>query len=87
MDILDLDSGDISIKGDLVCDTINLLKGFFINTLKDQLKKQLAGPLDTLFCQSCTTADDCSSLANQGCSAAKQCTRNGACTAMRWSRR
>ncbi len=79
VDILDLDSGDITIKGDLVCDTINLLKGFFINTLKDQLKSQLAGPLDTLFCQSCTTADDCSSLANQGCSASKQCTRNGAC--------
>lgn len=79
VDILDLDSGDITIKGDLICDTINLLKGFFINTLKDQLKKQLAGPLDTLFCQSCATADDCSSLANQGCSASKQCTRNGAC--------
>lgn len=80
VDILDLDSGDITIKGDLLCDTINLLKGFFINTLKDQLKKQLAGPLDTLFCQSCATADDCSSLANQGCSmAAKQCMRNGAC--------
>lgn len=79
VDILDLDSGDITIKGDLICDTINLLKGFFINTLKDQLKKQLATPLDTLFCQSCNTADDCSSLANQGCSASKQCTRNGAC--------
>ena len=80
VDILDLDDGDIQIKGDIMlCGTINLLKGLFIGTLKDQLKKQLAGPLDTLFCQSCTTADDCSSLANQGCSASKQCMRNGTC--------
>ncbi|HPH28214.1 MAG TPA: hypothetical protein PLA87_15310, partial [Pseudomonadota bacterium] len=75
VDILDLDNNDIDIKGDILCGTINLLKGLFIGQLKDQLKKQLAGPLDTALCQSCTTKDDCSSLANQGCSMDKRCMR------------
>ena len=79
VDILDLDNNDIDIKGDILCGTINLLKGLFIGQLKDQLKKQLAGPLDTALCQSCTTKDDCSSLANQGCSMDKRCMRDNVC--------
>ncbi len=79
IDILDIDDGDIQIKGDVFCDIANLLKGVLIKTLKDQLKKQIAGPLDKAFCQKCMTNDDCSSLANQGCSAQKFCTRDGAC--------
>jgi hypothetical protein len=79
IDILDLEDGDLEIKGDFGCDVANLLKGLFLNTLKDQLKKQLAGPLDNAFCQSCMTKDDCSSLANQGCSAQKRCMRDNVC--------
>lgn len=79
IDILDLEDGDLEIKGDFGCDVANLLKGLFLNTLKDQLKKQLAAPLDAAFCQSCMTKDDCSSLANQGCSAQKRCMRDNVC--------
>lgn len=79
-DLLDLDNDDIDIKGDIFCGTIDLLlKGTVVNALKDQIKKQLAGPLDGLFCQKCESKDDCSSLANQGCSAQKQCARDGKC--------
>ena len=80
VDILDLDSGDIDIKGDLVsaCTVIDWFKGSFINTLKDQLKKQLAGPLDSLMCQKCSARTDCSSLANQGC-LNNYCMRDGSC--------
>lgn len=81
VDILDLDSDDIDIKGNILCGTVNLLKGLFIGTLKDQLKKQLAGPLDTLACQRCSTKFDCSSLANQGCSNS-YCMRDGVCLQM-----
>jgi hypothetical protein len=79
VDIQDLDDGDIALSGDLLCKGLNLFKGVILNTLKDQLKKQLATPLGNLFCQSCMTADDCSSLANQGCSMSKQCMRNNVC--------
>lgn len=80
-DLLDLDNDDIDIDGDFFCDTIDLLlKGTVVNALKDQIKKMLASPLNDAFCQKCTTADDCSSLANQGCPAdKKQCTRSGKC--------
>lgn len=78
VDILDLDSDDIDIKGNLLCGTVNLLKGLFIGTLKDQLKKQLAAPLDSIMCQKCTAKPDCSSLANQGC-VNNFCMRDGTC--------
>jgi hypothetical protein len=78
VDILDLDSDDIDIKGNLLCGTVNLLKGLFIGTLKDQLKRQLSGPLDSLMCQKCAAKADCSSLANQGC-VNNFCMRDGSC--------
>lgn len=78
VDILDLDSDDIDIKGNILCGTVNLLKGLFIGQLKDQLKKQLAGPLDSVLCQKCAAKTDCSSLANQGC-VNNFCMRDGTC--------
>jgi len=78
VDILDLDSDDLDIKGGALCWTANLLKGLLLGTLKDQLKRQLAQPLDTLACQKCNTRADCSSLANQGCSN-NFCMRDGVC--------
>ncbi len=78
VDILDLDSGDIDISGSLGCDLLDWIKGPFIGTLKDQLKRQLAAPLDSLMCQKCSTKPDCSSLANQGC-VNNYCMRDGTC--------
>lgn len=79
-DLLDLDKDDLDIDGGLVCEGVDLLlKGTVINALKDQIKKLLAAPLNETFCQKCESKDDCSSFANQGCSAKKQCTRDGKC--------
>lgn len=79
-DLLDLDKDDLDIDGGLVCEGVDLLlKGTVINALKDQIKKLLAAPLNEAFCQKCESKDDCSSFANQGCSAKKQCTRDGKC--------
>ncbi|HND10642.1 MAG TPA: hypothetical protein PLY80_09410, partial [Pseudomonadota bacterium] len=78
VDILDLDSGDIDISGSFGCDLLDWIKGPFIGTLKDQLKRQLAAPLDSLMCQKCSTKPDCSSLANQGC-VNNYCMRDGTC--------
>ena len=78
LDIQDLDNGDLEVRGDIVCDTIDFLKGLFLGTIKDQIKKQLAGPLSGVFCQKCMGKDDCSSLADQGCMANK-CMRKGTC--------
>ena len=78
VDILDLDNGDIELKGGFVCDAADVLKGLFIGTLKDQIKKQLAAPLDGLLCQQCTVKDDCSSLADKGCVSGK-CMRGSTC--------
>lgn len=78
IDIKDLDNNDLSIDGGFLCDVADFLKGLFIGTLKDQLKKQLGTPLSGLFCQACMTKDDCSSLANEGCAMGK-CMRKGTC--------
>lgn len=78
LDLQDLDNDDIEIRGGFLCDTADFFKGLFIGTLKDQIKKQLAGPLTGVFCQKCMTKDDCSSLADQGCMSNK-CMRKGAC--------
>lgn len=77
VDILDFDNDDIEIKGDLVCGTINLLKGLFIGTFKDQLKKQLATPLDGMLCSKCMNKDECQSVAD-ACTGGK-CMRKGQC--------
>lgn len=80
IDLQDIDSGDVEIKGNIFCGAANLLKGLFIGTLKDTLKKQIAKPLEGLLCQKCMSNDDCSSLANQGCAGDKKvCTRDGKC--------
>lgn len=78
IDVQDIENGDININGGFVCEVVDFLKGLFIGTLKDQLKKQLAGPLDGALCQSCKSNDECSSLANQGCMGGR-CMRDGAC--------
>ncbi len=78
VDILDLDSGDIDISGGFGCDVLDFVKSLFVGTLKDQLKRQLAQPLDSLMCQKCATKTDCSSLANQGCTN-NYCMRDGTC--------
>src|SRR5262249_33286845 len=79
VDILDLDTGDLKLKGGVLCVVADWVKGLFIGKLKDQIKAQLAKPLNSLLCQKCNTKDDCSSLANQGCSMNKQCMRNNKC--------
>ncbi len=78
LDLQDLDNDDIEIRGGFLCDTADFFKGLFIGTLKDQIKKQLAGPLTGVFCQKCMNKDDCSSLADQGCMSNK-CMRKGSC--------
>lgn len=80
VDIQDLDSNDIDIGGSFGCDILDFFKGAFIGTIKDAIKGQIAAPLNDLFCQSCKTSADCSSLATMGCDAGKkQCMRAGKC--------
>lgn len=80
IDIGDLDNGDISIGGSLACKAAGLFKGLIIGKLKDALKDQLAKPLNSALCQKCTSSDECSSLADQGCAMdTKVCMRKGTC--------
>src|SRR5262249_30842969 len=72
IDLQDIDSGDISIKGGFLCGLTDALKSLILGTLKDQIKKQLAGPLSGVLCQKCESNDDCNSLADQGCAADKK---------------
>ena len=80
LDLLDIDSGDISLSGGWRCSLTDAIKGLFIGTIKDQIKNQLAGPLGGVLCQKCESNDDCSSLADMGCAMDKKvCMRQGTC--------
>ncbi len=59
MSVGGLDTGDIDIDGNLICDLADLFKSFFVDTVRDQLEEQAAGAIGDLLCKPCTDNEQC----------------------------
>src|SRR5262249_10938882 len=55
----DLDEDDVEISGGLVCDVADVLKGFFMDTVRETIRGRVAGAIDAQLCQPCAQQSDC----------------------------
>jgi hypothetical protein len=55
----DLDSDDIDIDGDLLCDLADFFRGFFIDQIRDQLQQQAGQAVSDQLCKRCVGDAEC----------------------------
>ncbi|MCX5747590.1 MAG: hypothetical protein NT062_34425 [Proteobacteria bacterium] len=67
-----LESADVTLKGNLGCLGANFVIGFFIGTLQTTIEDQIKSALDTGTCKQCASGD----VAECGSSFATSCTNN-----------
>jgi hypothetical protein len=57
--LTDLDDDDVVISGGVVCDVADVLKGFFMDTVRDQVQAKIGDAINQQLCQPCASSAEC----------------------------